>query len=39
VFPYKNRFLEPLEAACRQLSPVIAIKVRSAAVNAALAFM
>jgi hypothetical protein len=39
VFPYENHFLGPFEAACRQLNPVIAIKVRSAAVNAALSLM
>lgn len=36
VFPYENEFLGPFEAACRVLNPVIAIKVRSAAINAAL---
>ncbi|KIK65212.1 hypothetical protein GYMLUDRAFT_386618 [Collybiopsis luxurians FD-317 M1] len=37
VFPYENRYLVPFETAVRQLNPVVAIKVRSAAVHAALA--
>ncbi|KAJ3521320.1 hypothetical protein NM688_g9030 [Phlebia brevispora] len=37
VFPYDNRYLEPFEAAVRALNPVVAVKVRSAAVHAALA--
>ncbi|KAF7416118.1 hypothetical protein PC9H_002378 [Pleurotus ostreatus] len=37
VFPYENRYLEPFEAAVKVLNPVVAIKVRSAAVHAALA--
>ncbi|PBK87934.1 hypothetical protein ARMGADRAFT_1034243 [Armillaria gallica] len=36
VFPYENRYLAPFEAAVRVLNPLIAVKVRSAAVNAAL---
>ncbi|KAI0294125.1 glycosyl transferase family group 2-domain-containing protein [Multifurca ochricompacta] len=36
VFPYENRFLEPFEAAIRVLNPVVAVKVRSAAVHVAL---
>jgi hypothetical protein len=36
VFPYENRFLEPFEAAVRVLNPVVAVKVRSAAVHVAL---
>ncbi|THH07348.1 hypothetical protein EW146_g9343, partial [Bondarzewia mesenterica] len=36
VFPYENRFLEPFEAAIRLLNPVVAVKVRSAAVHVAL---
>ncbi|TFK51375.1 hypothetical protein OE88DRAFT_1629543 [Heliocybe sulcata] len=36
VFPYENRFLEPFEAAVRVLNPVIAVKLRSAAIHAAL---
>ena len=36
VFPYENRFLEPFEAAVRALNPVVAVKVRSAAVHVAL---
>ncbi|KIJ67351.1 hypothetical protein HYDPIDRAFT_108072 [Hydnomerulius pinastri MD-312] len=37
VFPYENPFLGPFEAAVRTLNPVVAVKVRSAAVHAALA--
>ncbi|KAJ3534694.1 hypothetical protein NM688_g7097 [Phlebia brevispora] len=37
VFPYENRYLEPFEAAVRALNPVVAVKVRSASVHAALA--
>lgn len=37
VFPYENPFLAPFEAAIRTLNPVVAVKVRSAAVHAALA--
>ncbi|KAI0246002.1 glycosyl transferase family group 2-domain-containing protein [Lactifluus subvellereus] len=36
VFPYENRWLEPFEAAVRVLNPVVAVKVRSAAVHVAL---
>jgi cellulose synthase/poly-beta-1,6-N-acetylglucosamine synthase-like glycosyltransferase len=36
VFPYENRYLVPFESAVRQLNPLVAIKVRSAAVHAAL---
>ncbi|PCH34589.1 hypothetical protein WOLCODRAFT_106236 [Wolfiporia cocos MD-104 SS10] len=36
VFPYENRFLEPFEAAVRVLNPVVAVKIRSAAIHAAL---
>ena len=36
VFPYENRYLEPFEAAVRALNPVVAVKVRSASVHAAL---
>ncbi|KDQ58169.1 hypothetical protein JAAARDRAFT_193608 [Jaapia argillacea MUCL 33604] len=36
VFPYENRFLEPFEAAIRVLNPVVAVKIRNAAVHAAL---
>ena len=39
VFPYDNRFLEPFEAAVRALNPVVAVKVRSAAVHAALSLV
>ncbi|KAI0339326.1 hypothetical protein BDW22DRAFT_620375 [Trametopsis cervina] len=37
VFPYENLALEPFEAAVVQLNPAVAVKVRSAAVHAALA--
>ncbi|KAK7467308.1 hypothetical protein VKT23_004365 [Stygiomarasmius scandens] len=37
VFPYENISLEPFETAVRKLNPVVAVKVRSAAVHAALA--
>ncbi|KAI9457224.1 glycosyl transferase family group 2-domain-containing protein [Lactarius psammicola] len=36
VFPYENRFLEPFETAVRLLNPVVAVKLRSAAVHVAL---
>ena len=36
VFPYENRYLEPFEAAVRSLNPVVAVKIRSAAIHAAL---
>ena len=36
VFPYENHFLEPFEASVRVLNPVVAVKVRSAAVHVAL---
>ncbi|KAH9938818.1 glycosyl transferase family group 2-domain-containing protein [Epithele typhae] len=36
VFPYENEHLEPFEAAIRVLNPVVAVKVRSAAIHAAL---
>ncbi|TCD64806.1 hypothetical protein EIP91_003618 [Steccherinum ochraceum] len=36
VFPYENRHLEPFEAAIRILNPVVAVKMRSAAIHAAL---
>ncbi|KAI0074905.1 hypothetical protein K474DRAFT_1709473 [Panus rudis PR-1116 ss-1] len=36
VFPYENPHLEPFEAAVRVLNPVVAVKMRSAAVHAAL---
>ncbi|KAG8215894.1 glycosyl transferase family group 2-domain-containing protein [Butyriboletus roseoflavus] len=36
VFPYENPYLAPFEAAIRTLNPVVAVKVRSAAVHAAL---
>jgi hypothetical protein len=35
VFPYENPFLAPFEAAVRGLSPLVAVKVRSAAVHSA----
>ncbi|TCD67730.1 hypothetical protein EIP91_012031 [Steccherinum ochraceum] len=37
VFPYENRHLEPFEAAVRALNPVVAVKIRSAAIHASLA--
>jgi hypothetical protein len=37
VFPYENANLEPFENAVAALNPVVAVKVRSAAVHAALA--
>ncbi|KAI0707462.1 glycosyl transferase family group 2-domain-containing protein [Cerioporus squamosus] len=37
VFPYENPHLEPFEAAVRLLNPVVAVKLRSAAIHAALA--
>ncbi|KAJ7113089.1 glycosyl transferase family group 2-domain-containing protein [Mycena epipterygia] len=37
VFPYENPYLVPFEAAVRSLNPLVAIKIRSAAVHAALA--
>ncbi|KAH9918350.1 glycosyl transferase family group 2-domain-containing protein [Epithele typhae] len=37
VFPYENPHLEPFEAAVRSINPVVAVKLRSAAIHAALA--
>ena len=37
VFPYENLALEPFETAVAALNPAVAVKVRSAAVHAALA--
>ena len=37
VFPYENTALEPFESAVAALNPVVAVKVRSAAVHAVLA--
>ncbi|KAG6896311.1 hypothetical protein C0992_009139 [Termitomyces sp. T32_za158] len=37
VFPYENPTLEPFESAVAALNPAVAIKIRSAAVHAALA--
>ncbi|KAF9447333.1 hypothetical protein P691DRAFT_776203 [Macrolepiota fuliginosa MF-IS2] len=37
VFPYENATLEPFETAVAALNPLVAVKVRSAAVHAALA--
>ncbi|KAF7760728.1 CAZyme family GT2 [Agaricus bisporus var. burnettii] len=37
VFPYENPFLAPFESAVRGLNPLVAVKVRSAAVHSALA--
>ena len=39
VFPYNKPLLVPFEAAVRLLNPVVAVKVRSAAVHAAFATM
>ncbi|KAM5541501.1 hypothetical protein V8D89_004691 [Ganoderma adspersum] len=39
VFPYENEYLEPFEAAVRALNPVVAVKIRSAAIHAALAIV
>lgn len=39
VFPYDNALLVPFEAAVRLLNPVVAVKIRSAAVHAAFATM
>jgi hypothetical protein len=36
VFPYENRLLAPFEEAIRALNPVIAVKIRSAAVHSVL---
>ena len=36
VFPYENIGLEPFETAVAALNPVVAVKIRSAAVHAAL---
>jgi len=36
IFPYENKFLIPFEAAIRVLNPLVAVKIRSAAVHAAL---
>jgi len=36
VIPRENRFLKPFEVALRVLNPVVAVKVRSAAVHVAL---
>ncbi|KAI0808303.1 glycosyl transferase family group 2-domain-containing protein [Fomes fomentarius] len=37
VFPYENPYLEPFVAAVRLLNPVVAVKIRSASINVALA--
>ena len=37
VFPYENPYLAPFEAAIRILNPLVAVKVRTAAVHSALA--
>ena len=36
VFPYENAALVPFEAAVRRLNPVVAVKIRNAAVQAAI---
>ena len=35
AFPYENKALVPFEAAVRRLNPVVAVKIRNAAVQAA----
>lgn len=37
VFPYENPYLAPFEAAVRTLNPLVAVKLRSAAVHSGLA--
>ena len=37
VFPYENPYLQPFERAIKILNPIAAVKVRSAAIHAALA--
>lgn len=37
VFPYENPYLAPFEAAVRSLNPLVAVKMRTAAVHSALA--
>lgn len=39
VFPYENPYLQPFERAIKILNPVAAVKVRSAAIHAALAHL
>jgi hypothetical protein len=39
VFPYENMSLAPFEAAVRALNPLVAVKIRSASVHAALAII
>ena len=39
LFPYENQFLAPFETAIRALNPVVAVKIRSAAVHVALALV
>jgi hypothetical protein len=39
VFPYENLSLAPFEAAVRGLNPLVAVKIRSASVHAALAMV
>ena len=36
VFPYENTALIPFEVAVRRLNPVVAVKIRNAAVQAAI---
>jgi hypothetical protein len=36
IFPYENPALIPFEAAVRRLNPVVAVKIRNAAVHAAM---
>ena len=39
VFPYENPYLQPFERAIKILNPVAAVKVRSAAIHAALSHL
>jgi len=39
VFPYENPYLVPFEAAVRRLNPLVAVKLRTAAVHSALALV
>ena len=39
VFPYENLSLAPFEAAVRSLNPLVAVKIRSASIHAALLMM
>ena len=39
MFPFDNPYLAPFEAAVRDLNPLVAVKLRSAAVHSALALV